>query len=659
MPRVAKRTLLTGLLAAALLVGVLAVACVPLAGALVYAPCPTGPAFSCTSVPVPLERSGAVPGTISLSVERKLAGATQSQSAVVALAGGPGQAALPLGAFIAEAIAPALATRDLLVFDQRGTGTSDPLSCPALSSVAEIEKTTAPGELISRCAQQIGPARGAFTTEESVEDIESIRQAAGYEKLVLYGTSYGTKVALEYAERYPQHVESLVLDSAEPPEGPEPFLLSTFKAIGPALGELCSRGACDGVTTSPLADVARLAAETARRPLVGAAYDGHGKRVTVSLTSEDLLSLFLAGDLNPALRAEMPAAVHSALKGDPAALARTVALSSVRPPGEESSEIDKALFVDTSCEETPFPWQRAAPEATRAVEAEAALNVFPSSDFYPFGSETALFAELVPVCVAWPDASPPPPRTGVLPDVPTLILSGGQDLRTPAENARRVASLIPDAQLVKVPYTGHSVLGSDFNGCAQAAVAAFFGGTPVKACGATVNHFPPAPLAPTRLSEVIPTSGVGGTPGRMLAATIDSVLDLRRTIIEIGLDVGSLPVGADFGGLRGGNVKITKAGVMLDRLVYVPGVRISGLIPIDLLLKNTGPAANLSIAGATAANGHVRIGAGGRFSGVLAGRSFRLDAAARVKVARAGQAGEVDWPVGAHAFPLPGLAKLR
>src|SRR5438876_919425 len=77
--------------------------------------------------------------------------------------------------------------------------------------------------LVERCALQIGPARGAFTTAESVEDIEAVRHAAGYRKLVLYGTSYGTKVALQYAERYPQRVEALVLDSVVPPDGPEPF----------------------------------------------------------------------------------------------------------------------------------------------------------------------------------------------------------------------------------------------------------------------------------------------------------------------------------------------------------------------------------------------------------------------------------------------------
>ena len=175
---------------------------------------------------------------------------------------GPGQAALPLGEFIAKALAPALGTRDLLVFDQRGTGTSDPLSCGALSNFSG----TSASQAFERCALEIGPARGGYTTQESVEDIEAIRQAAGYEKLVLYGTSYGTKVAEEYAERYPQHVESLVLDSVVPPGGPEPFSIPTFQAIGSVLGELCSNNACAGITTNPVADIATPDGATAQAP---------------------------------------------------------------------------------------------------------------------------------------------------------------------------------------------------------------------------------------------------------------------------------------------------------------------------------------------------------------------------------------------------------
>ena len=165
-----------------------------------FIPCPHSTEYSCASLSVPLERGGAVQGSLALAVERRLAGSAPSRDAVVALAGGPGQATLPLAEFIPKAIAPALGSRDLLLMDQRGTGASDPLGCSAL----ERFSTEPVARLFEQCAQQIGPARGAFTTAESVQDIEALRVAGGYEKLVLYGTSYGTKLALEYAERYPQ-----------------------------------------------------------------------------------------------------------------------------------------------------------------------------------------------------------------------------------------------------------------------------------------------------------------------------------------------------------------------------------------------------------------------------------------------------------------------
>src|SRR5205807_5103133 len=189
--------------------------------------------------------------------------------------GGPGQPTLPLGEFIARAIAPALAGRDLLLFDQRGTGSSNPLFCRALGAASAEE---AVGATLERCAQQIGPARSAFTTQESVADIESLRRAAGYERLVLYGTSYGTKVALQYAARYPSHVEALLLDSVVPAGGPEPFALQSFQAMRPMLDELCSQRACAGITRDPLADLARLAARLRTRALRGVAYDGSGHR---------------------------------------------------------------------------------------------------------------------------------------------------------------------------------------------------------------------------------------------------------------------------------------------------------------------------------------------------------------------------------------------
>ena len=619
------------------------------AAALEFSSCQASSGFSCAAATVPLDHSGRLPGSISLAVERKTASAGPSQSAVVALAGGPGQAVLPLGEYIAKAIAPALGTRDLLLFDQRGTGASDPLNCAALSSGG----AGGVGQMLERCALQIGPARGVFTTQQSVEDIESIRHAAGYKKLVLYATSYGTKVALEYAQRYPSRVEALVLDSVVPSDGPEPFAVSSFQAVAPVLADLCAKGACRGITSSALADLTRLALRLRRHALAGSAFDGAGRRSRVTLNEGGLLEVLEAGDLNPALRALLPAAVRSALRRDPDPLLRLYLLSQgliptvPRHPRENPGSIDEALFATTSCEETPFPWQRAGPSSTRLSEALAALHALPSGDFYPFDAATALAIGLTADCAYWPDASPPPPATAALPDVPTLILSGAQDLRTPTSAARSVAALIPEAQLVVVPLTGHSVLGSDFSGCAAAAVAVFFAGGQASPCTSGANLFPPTPVTPTKVSYLRAPRGLAGKPGRTLTAVVDAILDLSRQVVTATLQADQeLPSGSSFGGLRGGYAKLTSSAAILRGFSFVAGVRLSGIFPVK---GGELQPATIRVYGSEAARGRVRFGARRHIAGVLGGRHFDLSLA-RVRVSRAGE--RDAWPARPRSFPL-------
>ncbi|MGH2864031.1 MAG: alpha/beta fold hydrolase [Solirubrobacteraceae bacterium] len=625
------------------------------ASRLSFVPCPTQPAFECTSLPVPLDRAGGVAGTITLSVERKPAGAAPSRDAVLALAGGPGQAALPLAEFIAQAIAPALGSRDLIVFDQRGTGASDPLSCPAFESLSAKSAT----RLFEECAAELGPARGAFTTQESVQDIEAIRQAGGYEKLVLYGTSYGTKVAEEYAERYPQNVESMVLDSVVPSNGPEPVAIPTFEAIPGVLEELCADRACAGITADPVAEVATLAAQLGRRALSGSVYDGSGRRHASSLTAQGLLGILEAGDLNPALRALLPAAVRSALRHDPDPLLRLYLLSEGLIPnvpaegttGEPAQETDETLFAATSCEETPFPWQRSAPRATRLAEALEYLHAQPSADFYPFDSSAAYSNSLLAACAGWPDASTPPPPAAALPDVPTLILSGEQDLRTPTADARSLAARIPDAQLLVVPYTGHSVIGSDFSDCASLAVSAFFAGGvaggQIQPCVPGANPFSPTPITPTRLAGVRPPSGLKGRPGRTLVAVLDTLVDLNRQVIAATLQADQrLPSGSSFGGLRGGYAKLTGSAATLHDFSFVPGVQLSASFPVrDGELQRT----DIRISGAAAAHGIVSFGSTTEtITGSLGGRSFAVNLA-KVRLSRVGSG---EWPSQAAADRL-------
>jgi pimeloyl-ACP methyl ester carboxylesterase len=635
---------------AALMASTAVLSAAPAAAALALAACAHEPTFTCTSVPVPLDRSGGVPGTISLSVERLQSGPTQSSSAVLALAGGPGQAADPLAGELAKGIAPALTDRDLIVYDQRGTGRSDPLSCNALDYSAGLANATPStvGKFFEACALQLGPARGSFTTEESVQDIEAVREALGYQKLVLYGTSYGTKVALEYAERYPQYVEALVLDSVVTPEGPETFKLATFQALSPMLGELCAAGACAHITANPLGDIAQLDARLRKHPLNGYVYDGSGHRHTDTLSEAGLLGILEAGDLNPALRALLPAAVQSALHGESAPLLRLDLLSEGLIPNvplgpgnsqseqEASEESNNALFTATTCEEQRFPWQRTAAPATRRAEAVAALHALPSADFYPFTAETAWQNSSIVECLDWPAAAAAPPAAGALPDVPTLIFSGAQDLRTPTANARAVAAKIPDAQLLVVPYTGHSVIGSDFSDCAALAVKAFFAGAAVQPCTPTSDPFSPTPITPNELSDVKPVPGLSGNPGRTLTAVLDTLVDLERQVIGATLQAEQeLPSGASFGGLHGGYARLSKSEVRLSNFTFVPGVQLSGALPAAGGKLHT---IDVRIAGSAAAHGTVVVGSDDRASGTLGGRSFDLSIAkAQLSRAQAAQ----------------------
>jgi hypothetical protein len=239
--------------------------------------------------------------------------------------------------------------------------------------------------------------------------------------------------------------------------------------------------------------------------------------------------------------------------------------------------------------------------------------------------------------------------------VPTLILSGAQDLRTPTSGARVAAALIPGSQLLVVPFTGHSVLGSDFSDCAEHAVSAFFAGTQVQPCGSTRNIFSPTPVTPTRLAYIHPPSVLSGKAGQTLTAVLDTILDLNRQVVGATLQANAeLPIGSSFGGLHGGYARLEPSKVVLHNLSFVSGVRLSGVFPVKEGQLQT---ATIHISGSAASPGAVRIGASKTVSGRLGGRRFDVSIA-KVKLARAGGGGG-EWPTGRIAFPLPGLARVR
>jgi pimeloyl-ACP methyl ester carboxylesterase len=589
-----------------------------------WAPCGDSNDFACGHLTVPLDPSGTTPGTITLAIRRHRAPVGEAKEAIVALAGGPGQAAIPFAEQFAQVLGPIADKRDLIVFDQRGIGLSQPLSCHRF----EITANTAPGPAIAECAAQLGPTRSFYATADTVADIEALRVAGGYEKLVLYGTSYGTKVAEEYAQDYPSHVSGLVLDSVVPPNGPEPLNRATFTAIPRVLKQLCAARACAQITPNPVGDLARLVRRLARGPLSGRVIDGRGVAHTVRISSDALLGILLDGDLEPTLRGEFPAAVRSAADGDTAALARLQARAESGEAGEAESpseSFDNPLYYATSCEDEQFPWNRAASPTKRMAEAKARIAALGASAVAPFTQANVLDLSDIQACAFWPFTTPAPaPVQAPFPSVPTLILSGADDLRTPTANAREVAAQIPGSQLLVVPNTGHSVLSSDPTDCASSALQAVFAGRPIKPCKATPP--PPilrlTPLAPTRLSDIAPAQGSHGLPGRTLQAVVLTLGDFDRQLaLQLVKQLASSGLGGSLslriGGLRAGWAGLTsEALTSFHRYSYVPGVTISG--------KLTSRAIELRIGGSAAAHGTLRLGPHKALDGVLGAQHVQL-----------------------------------
>ena len=240
-----------------------------------FKPCAPGSPLLCARITVPLDRSGATPGTVNLHVER-LRARGKREGAFLALAGGPGEAATPYVFDWAFSLRSALRNRDLIVFDQRGTGLSGVLRCKSLF-VPVTRTPLEQAQAAERCAQSLGPRRAHYTTRDSVDDIDAVRRAAGVDKITVFGVSYGTKVALGYAARYPQHVERLVLDSVVEPTGPGAFSQESLAAVPRVLGTLCVRG-CEEVTQDLQGDLAALLSSMRGGLLYGPLISADGRR---------------------------------------------------------------------------------------------------------------------------------------------------------------------------------------------------------------------------------------------------------------------------------------------------------------------------------------------------------------------------------------------
>ena len=422
--------------------------------------CPVG--FDCSALRVDLDRTGVAEGRLSLRVAVQSSG-RPAKGYLLFLTGGPGQPGLPSAARARERLGSVAPGYGLVLLDQRGTG-AGALQCPQLQrSVGASDVAVAARGAVEACARQVGPRRAAFTTADTVADLEDLRQALGAEQLTVAGVSYGSFVAQRYALTHPQRVRGLILDSVVDQRGADALQVANMAAVPRVLRAVCAEVRCRGDVAADL-------------------------RAALAFGADDvaLLDMLVARSIGVPRLDEVPAALREAARGRLGSLERLTAQTSDEQAGVPAEAFSAGLHAATLCAESDVPWPNATalPADREQALAQSRAKLTPGR-LGGFEPATAVENGLADTCRRWPPL-PQTPRapTGALPPVPTLFLAGELDLSTPLEDARKQLRRAPRATLVTVPGMGHSVLSRDPSGCALRAAERFLAGRPVPGCGA-------------------------------------------------------------------------------------------------------------------------------------------------------------------------------
>jgi pimeloyl-ACP methyl ester carboxylesterase len=541
--------------------------------------CPDAAGFTCHRINVPLDRTGVVPGTISLRFATE-SGLKLRKKVLIALAGGPGQPDVVFGPSFADGFAPELDKRSLVVIDQRGTGGSRALSCPELQGMDQLTALLA--QDTAACAARLGDQVNSYASIETADDIEAVREALGVENVSIYGVSYGTWVAQQYARIHPDRVDKLILDSVVAPAA-DPWDTRITRSLPRVLRGLCAGGACRGITDDIAADlttvVQRIQAAEDRR-LTTTIRTPTGGRLRETLSQVDVLYILVTSDVNAFMQARIPAALAAAAHGDLAPLVRLK--RDTAGPVTPLEQFSAALFVSTTCLDNELPFSYADPFDVRTQKAAAALAAIPDADIAPFDRRAIDVSSVPQICLHWPNGSFRRESTAPMPDVPTLILSGLADVRTPTEAAEELAKELPRATIVRLRGSGHDAFDADTSGCVDRAVRRFMSGrkvgTPCKGRNVARARTPVPPLS---LAAVAPVPGMPAEPGRLLRAaylTVADTSDSDNQAYYAGFDDTS---GA---GLRAGiydSIPGATGQVLgLYGIEFIPDVRVSGAVVI-------------------------------------------------------------------------------
>jgi pimeloyl-ACP methyl ester carboxylesterase len=433
-------------------------------GAMSFEPCtlsaagqPATVAAFCGTLAVPEDRARPAGRSLQLAVALVASRSKQPRpDPVFMLAGGPGQSAREAFPMAAGAFHEILRERHVVLVDQRGTGGSHPLECPApddaeREALAGAVNPAVARRLAERCLAALDADPRFYTTSDAVLDLEAVRSAVGASQVNLVGISYGTRVALEFLRRYPDRTRSVVLDGVVPPElalGAE-HARNLESALDLHFAACVSDARCREQFGSPRVQLEKLldGLESAPRRV------SFRDPVTDAVRDEVLTRMAVAGVVRlyaytPQLAAMLPRTLAEANDGRPEVLmaqARMIELLI-------GDQISLGPQLSVSCAE----------DADR-------LRVNPDDALTLLGTE--FVASVLAQCEVWPRGRRPADfNEPVVSDRPVLLMSGELDPVTPPRYGEAVVKHLPNGRHLVARGQGHNLM---LAGCVPQLMARF------------------------------------------------------------------------------------------------------------------------------------------------------------------------------------------